>query len=576
MSTEASGRLVAVSVGLPQDITWDGRTVRTAIWKTPVDGPRMVRRLNIDGDDQGDRQAHGGEHRAVFVYQLDSYRYWAEQLGREDLTHGNFGENFTVDGLADDEVHIGDRFRIGGAELEVTQPRVTCYRVGIRMNQPDMPQLLVAHKRPGFYLRVLVEGEVQAGDHIEQIAAGPEQMTVADVDALLYLPGRRRRDLTRAQRIPALSSGWRQSFRELLTQADATPPPPAWPGFRPLRVTAVERESETITSFYLSDDDRHAAPAQPGQYLSVRLRPDPDGPPLIRSYSLSTAAGDGTYRISVKRDGAASRHLHDAIAAGATLDAAAPRGDFTLDAQRERPVVLISAGVGATPVLAMLHALAADAMPAPVWWIHTARDQHQQAFAREVDELLARLPDAHRVVCLTTPAPDTPHGESDLTGRLTAARLADLGLPLGGDYYLCGPTAFMDDVSAALVARGVPPERVRSERFGTIDVTASGVIQGDRPPPHPPAGAPGTGPLVSFVRSGLNVAWSDDHTSLLELAEACDVPVDFGCRTGVCHACRTTTLSGTPRYRTEPLERPAAGDVLMCCAVPDGEIVLDL
>src|SRR5580692_11399529 len=198
-------RLLSVNVGLPREITWRGQTVSTAIWKEPVHGRRMVRRLNIEGDAQGDLAGHGGEHRAVFVYQLDSYRYWQEQLHRADFTFGQFGENFTVEGLSDNDVCIGDRYRIGGALFEVTQPRVTCYRVGIRMNEPRMAALLVSHGRPGFYLRVLEEGEVQAGDEIARVARAPEGMTISEVNALLYLPGHRREDLLRALRIPALS-----------------------------------------------------------------------------------------------------------------------------------------------------------------------------------------------------------------------------------------------------------------------------------------------------------------------------------------------------------------------------------
>src|SRR4051794_15415113 len=167
-----TARLLSVNVGGPRDVAWEGKTVRTAIRKEAVTGPRMVRRINIDGDDQAGRLAHGGEHRAVFVYQADSYRYWERELGRDDFVYGQFGENFTVDGLADDEVCIGDRYRIGDALFEVTQPRVTCYRVGIRMNEPAMPSLLVAHRRPGFYLRVLEEGPVQAGDPGPQGAPG--------------------------------------------------------------------------------------------------------------------------------------------------------------------------------------------------------------------------------------------------------------------------------------------------------------------------------------------------------------------------------------------------------------------
>src|ERR1700744_748436 len=213
------GRLVSVNVGLPKDVSWQGRTVFTGIFKDPVIGPRRVGRLNVEGDGQGDLAGHGGEQRAVFVYQIDSYRHWERELGRNDFVYGQFGENFTVEGLGDDQVCIGDRYQIGSGIFEVTQPRVTCYRVGIRMNDPRIPALLVSHHRPGFYFRVLEEGEVGAGDEIVKVADGPERFTVADVDALLYLPGHRPDQLQRALRIPALSPGWRSSFEALTAQA---------------------------------------------------------------------------------------------------------------------------------------------------------------------------------------------------------------------------------------------------------------------------------------------------------------------------------------------------------------------
>ena len=320
ISEGAVGRLVSLNVGLPRDVVWQGRTVHTGIWKDAVEGPRMVRRLNVDGDGQGDLAGHGGEQRAVFVYQLDSYRYWEGELGRDDFVHGQFGENFTVEGLADDEVCIGDRYGIGTAVFEVSQPRVTCYRVGIRMDDPRMPAMLVSHNRPGFYLRVLVEGEVQAGDEILKVASGPERMTVAEVDALLYLPGHPREGVQRALRIPALSPGWQSSFRALLEEQGngnaglaATSPPPAWPGFRPLTVSRLDSESDSIVSIHLVDPDGIPVPAAlPGQFLTLRLQPEPGQPSLLRNYSLSGPPGADDYRISVKRepDGAGSGYLH--------------------------------------------------------------------------------------------------------------------------------------------------------------------------------------------------------------------------------------------------------------------------
>ena len=318
-------RLLSVNVGLPRDIPWQGKTVHTGVWKTPVQGRRMARRLNIDGDGQGDLQGHGGEHRAVFVYQIDSYRYWQAQLGRNDFVHGQFGENFTIDGLPDSEVCIGDQYRIGGALFEVTQPRVTCYRLGIRMNEPQMPALVVAHHRPGFYFRVLEEGEVEAGDEIVKVSAGPEHLTVAETDALLYLPGREKGGLERALRIPALSAGWRSSFETLLEQesksgstagnpalAPATGPAPAWAGFRPLRVADKRRESSNVTSLMLEPSDgRPLGAAMPGQFVVLRLKPAPDAPALLRSYSLSGEPNEQRWRISIKREpnGAAGTYV---------------------------------------------------------------------------------------------------------------------------------------------------------------------------------------------------------------------------------------------------------------------------
>jgi len=281
---------------MPKNVPWQGKIVFTAVFKEAVTGPRRVGRLNVDGDGQGDLAGHGGEQRAVFVYQIDSYQYWERELGRNDVAYGQFGENFTVRGLADDEVCIGDRYRIGSATFEVTQPRVTCYRVGIRMNDPRIPALLVSHHRPGFYFRVLEEGEVRAGDDIVKLAAGPEQVLVTEVDALLYLPGHPRQQLLRALRVPALSPGWQASFRALLEEDDgsgnaglaAASPPPAWPGFRQLTVTAITRESDAVISIRLEDATGAPLPAaRPGQWLTLRVAPDMQQRALLRNYGSS-------------------------------------------------------------------------------------------------------------------------------------------------------------------------------------------------------------------------------------------------------------------------------------------------
>ncbi len=584
-SGQQAGALLSVNVGMPQDVTWHGRTVRTAVWKEPVTGPRMVRRLNIDGDGQGDLAGHGGEQRAVFVYQVESYQYWQDQLGRTDFEYGQFGENFTVRGLADDQVCIGDRYQIGSAVFEVTQPRVTCYRVGIRLDDPRIPALLVSHHRPGFYFRVLAEGDVQAGDEIVKLASGPQAMTVAEIDALLYLPGHPRQQVQRALRIPALSGGWQASFREIidhpgrnagLTEAS---PPPAWPGFRPLTVTATDQESDTVVSFRLADPQGASLPpAQPGQFLTVRLLPDPAGRPLLRSYSLSGPPGADDYRISVKREehGAGSQFLHSRVRAGDVLEAAAPRGTFTLR-PGQGPVLLISAGVGATPVLAMLHALAAGQSGRDIWWLHGARNRAAEPFAAESRALLAALPSAHRHICYSRPDPGDIQGRDyDTAGHLAAPVLAALDLPRSAEAYLCGPAAFMTEMSGALVAAGLQPARIRTEIFGAGPAQTPGIAPVAARPPHLPAGPAASGPPVAFARSDLTARWDPGYASLLELAEACDVPVRWSCRTGVCHTCQTAVVSGAVSYAPEPVDDPAEGSVLICCAQPSGDLVLDL
>ncbi len=559
--------LLSVNVGLPKNVAWQGKTVYTGAWKHPVDGPAIVRRLNIDGDGQGDLAGHGGEQRAVLVYQVQSYRHWQQHFGRDDLGHGQFGENLTVDGLTDDDVCIGDRYRIGEAEFEVTQPRVTCYRVGLRLGEPELPALLVSHHRPGFYMRVLREGRVRAGDRIVKTRDGPGALSVADTDALLYLPGRDRAKLRAAVRIPALSPGWQQSFRDLLAEDGGHPAgAPAWAGFRPLRVSKVVPESGTVSSIYLTAaDGSPLPPAQSGQYLTLRV--DGAGQPApVRSYSLSSAPGAGAYRISVKREprGAASRYLNGRLRPGATLEVAAPRGDFTLGGGTG-PVLLISAGIGLTPVLAMLHELAARHSEREVWWIHGARGPQEHPLAAEAHALLASLPNAREHVFY-----------SATVGRLSKDKLLALDIPAEASAYICGPASFMTDMRDALSAAGLDPGRIHTELFGALPSINPGLTGQAGRPPHQPPGPAATGPMVTFARSGISTGFGEAGRSLLELADACDVPSRWSCRTGVCHTCVTPLLSGSVSYAPDPLEPPAAGEVLICCARPSADIVLDM
>jgi ferredoxin-NADP reductase/MOSC domain-containing protein YiiM len=585
-------KLLSVNVGLPREIEWQGKRVRTAIWKRSTPHRVSARRLNLDGDGQGDLQGHGGEHRAVMVYQTEAYRYWEHVLGRNDFEYGQFGENFTVDGLLDGEVCIGDRYSIGSAVFEVTQPRVTCYRLGIRMNNPQMPALLVSHRRPGFYFRVITEGEVGAGDEIQKVADGPGRITVAETDSLLYLPNHDPSRIAIAAGIPALSPGWKGSLEELLKADErgvhsgnagltsSMPSPPLWNGFRMLRVKAVHRETSDVTSIVLESVDGSPLPAaMAGQYLALRLYPEKDSRPVVRSYSISSASDSGTYRISVKREtGQGSRYIADAAQTGDIFETSAPRGDFVLRSGTH-PVVLLSAGIGVTPVLSMLHALASvSAEPhRDVWWIHAARNAREHAFIQESRQLLGAIPGSHSVIAYSQPDPSDRLGKDfDMQGHLDLASLQSLSIPAEADFYLCGPTGFLRDMNRCLTSLGMPRDAIHQEVFGPADSIEPGVVKDEAKTPHPPVQSLGNGPIVSFTRSGLAVPWDNKFKSLLEFAEACDVPVKWSCRSGVCHMCECGLLSGKLRYSPEPLDQPAAGNALICCSTPESQLDLDL
>ncbi len=592
MTASRAPVLLSVNVGMPKNVLWQDRTVYTGVWKHPVDGPAMIRRLNIDGDGQGDTNGHGGEQRAVLVYQIASYEYWQRYFGRYDFSYGQFGENLTVHGLGDDEVCIGDRYRIGHAEFEVTQPRVTCYRVALRLGEPELPALLVGHHRPGFYMRVIAEGLIQAGDQIVKTRTGPGALTVADADALLYLPGRDPAKLRRALQIPALSPGWQGSFRDLLADAEgdgAAAAPPlgagpiprfgaAWPGFRELRVTKVVAESAKVSSIYLTAAaDGPALPAaRAGQYLTLRI-PGAGQPSPVRSYSLSSAPGAGAYRISVKHEphGTVSSYMNRNLQPGTILDAAAPRGEFVLG-DGSGPVLLISAGIGVTPVLSMLHQLATRRSERDIWWLHGARGPREHPFAAEAHALLACLPHARELVFYSAATPPERHRANATAGRLTKDKLAGLGLPASASAYVCGPASFMTDMQDALTAVGVDPARIHTELFGALPSINPGLTGQNGRPPHQPDGPSGTGPLVTFARSGISARFAASRRSVLELADACDVPTRWSCRSGVCHTCITPLLSGDVTYSPSPLEPPADGEVLICCAQPGTDIVLDM
>ncbi len=437
---------------------------------------------------------------------------------------------------------------------------------------------------------MLEEGEVGAGDEITKVADGPERITVADIDALLYLPNPSHEQLERSLRVPALSQGWKTSLKAIAEQKTSeggnpglkasSGPPPAWPGFRPLRVAKVDREAANVVSLSVEQTD--------GGRLCLRLYPDsfwfcgcaqhPTAQCCSGITRCQACPAPATYRVSVKREtnGVVSSYLYDHVHAGDILEVSAPRGGFILRSG-DAPVVLLSAGIGATPVLAMLHSLSSAASRREVWWIYGARNRAEHPFAKESRGLLQTLVNSRSHIVYSKPdSGDEPGVDYDSVGHVDTPLLDRLGVTRDADFYLCGPPSFLRDLTAGLKTWGADSTRIHTEVFGPEAPITPGIAQSSHPPVHAPAGEPGTGPQISFTRSGLTVPWDSRFSSLLELAEACDVPVQWSCRTGVCHTCECALIGGTVQYQPDPLEPPAAGNVLICCSTPSGDVEVDL
>lgn len=449
-----------------------------------------------------------------------------------------------------------------------------------------MPALLVKHKRPGYYFRVIQEGDVGAGDVIEKIAAGNEQMSVAEIDGLLYLKDHPEDKLQRALRIPALSEGWKASFRNLLDAAlqgaakgnaglSGLSTELAWTGFRPFIVQRTRMECEGVRSFELGAADGSPIPAfLPGQHIAVRIHPAKDGAPLIRMYSLCGPQGASSLRIAVKRElnGPGGIYMHEQVHEGDTLEISAPRGTFTLS-EGKGPLVLLSAGVGVTPLLSILQHVASQDPNRELWWIHSCRNSAYEAFRDEIRSLGTQLSAFHRVVIYSSPDDSEVSGtDYDIKGHLNLQELQVMQLPAASECYLCGPPRYLHDIIPALEAIGLTGNNIKTELFGSSPET----VAGGGKAPHLPAENVGQGPFVTFSKSKISFRWHPRFASLLEAAEACDVPVTWSCRMGVCHRCETGLIDGQVTYSPDPLDPPADGNVLICCSVPLGPVDLDL
>jgi ferredoxin-NADP reductase/MOSC domain-containing protein YiiM len=579
-------KVISVHVGLPRTVSWKGRPVSTGIFKEPVAHRVALRSLNFEGDGQADLSVHGGRDKAVYLYPMEHYAYWRREYPDMILPWGMFGENLTIEGLLEDAVNVGDRLQIGSSKLIVTQPRMPCYKLGLRFGRDDVIKRFLNSARTGFYGAVLKEGEVGAGDPITLIERAAEVVPVAEITRLY---ARDRTDvaaLTRIARVAALPGDWRDYFIDQLSrltarapQSDASAPAPAWSGFRPFTLKEKVRENDSVASFYLVPEDGQPVPSYlPGQFLTVRPRMLEAKSPPVRSYSLSDTSSPDHYRITIKRigpragepqaaSGLVSSYFHDRLTVGDGLDVKAPAGNFTIDIEaHDQPLVLVGGGIGVTPLLSMLQSIVTEGSSRETWLFHGVRDERDHVMRARLEEIARQHSNVHLHFFYSQPARATD-GDGVHVGHIDLAAMQRL-LPSNQYYfYVCGPPAMMDAITQGLDVWGVPAERVRFEAFGPATVKRA---------VHGPATQPDCGIEVTFARSGVTTLWNRCDAPLLELAEEHAVAIEFGCRAGSCGTCVTRVLSGAVRYLHAPNAPLGAGEALPCIAIPAGPLVLDV
>ena len=581
--------LVSVNVGMPKTVKHLGRKVSTGIFKSPVDGRVMVRKLNVDGDGQADLTVHGGVYKAVYAYDLENILYWRRVLDREDIGFGHFGENFTVEGMPDDQIHIGDVFRVGGALLEVTQPRVPCFKLEMKMDLPGFSRQFITSGRLGFCFRVLKEGEVGAGDQIERVTAGPEKITVWDFARLYFFDYDNLEKIRRLISIPAVPPDWVRVFEDILASAgerrkSRQTQKRAWKGFRYFTVDKKVPESQTITSFYLVPEDGQPLPVyMPGQFLTFRLSIPGRAKPVIRTYSLSECPCHAEYyRVTIKKEPSVqdsdmvsgSGYFHDVVEPGTRLQVAAPRGDFFLDPREEGPIVLLSGGVGLTPMISMLNAVVDSGKKRPTWFIHGTRNGVHHAMCKHMRQVAAENEDITVHIRYSQPRPEDIEGrEYDSIGHVDLDLLKALLPDKDMDFFLCGPPPFMNGLLKSLWEWGVPETRIRFELFGPATLLQEGTGARRRKKETP---VEEKAYEINFSASGITAKWDPEYENLLEFAEDQGVFPDFSCRSGICHTCKYTVSEGEVGYKFEPLDPPYPGQALLCCARPRSNLVIDV
>jgi MOSC domain-containing protein YiiM/ferredoxin-NADP reductase len=563
-----NGKVVSLNVGEPRLVTYRGMSFQTGIFKEPTDRPLTLKKLNFVGDGQADLSAHGGVDKAVYCYPIEHYDFWRRELGRTSLPMGQFGENVTTQGILESELRIGDVLEIGTAVVQVSEPRIPCYKLVMRMDAGgDFAVRFLAANRTGFYCRVLQEGVVQTSDTLTLLASDASSPTVSEVVAATQFADREPAGLRRVRRARGISVKWQSRVRRMIDAEVRRRMEITGPQRTSFAVDKVVPETRDVLSIWLRPaDGAQLSPALPGQYVTIVWA---DG--LTRTYSLSAVDADRRYRVTVKlvRDaqgafGQASARIAK-LKAGDILGVERPRGNFHPDVDDDTPLVLAAAGIGVTPIMAMLE--------------HVTRRGRRNVFAAFgmrradehplVNELRALVVERRR---LSVGLAYSQHGGGPVPGlpapkqgRLTAADLLPHAAAPLAEVFLCGPGDFIRQMHDGLVERGVNSQCIRYESFGPSTLLPARVMAAD----------PNTTFNVSFARSGVHAVWSPTSGTLLNLAEAAGVSPAFGCRSGACGLCRTEISEGRVSY-VEPIDEPGDGYVFPCCAIPETDCRLDL
>ena len=486
--------------------------------------------------------------------------------------------------MLDEDVHVGDIFRIGTTLFQVTQPRVPCYKLAIKMGVEGFYSQILASGRLGFYFRVLEEGDVGAGDVIERIQVDPIGMTILEVNKLMYYEKDNLDGARKSLRVEALSPGWQTTFEGRLAKAELSTSIE-----EKLRTFIVDRkvpESETITSFYLAPEN--AKPLErflPGQFLPLKLDIPGQYKPVLRTYSLSDSPDRDYYRLTIKREpappdrpdlypGVSSNYFHDQVEPGSKLLAKSPRGKFFVDPHGENPVVLLSAGVGLTPLISMLNAIVDVGSDRPTWFIHGSRNSREHAMGAYVRRIAEKNGNVQVHIRYSRPLSDDRVGRDyDDEGHVDIELVKRLLPGKDLDFYLCGPTPFMKSLFNGLLAWGVSELQIHYEFFGpasalkerTKVATAKRAVE---------AAQCCEDIEVTFSQSAVTANWNPSFESILDLAEANGLSPDYSCRSGICHTCMCKLEAGEVEYVLEPLELPDPGSVLICCSKPKTDVVV--